>query len=160
MDATLRQLGELALGAIPTIIFFIFTWILYRLIVHNALASALEERRSKTVGAMEKAKADVAAAEQKTAEYENKLREARIAVFKRVENLRQQILDQKTEAIAEARAAAEMRITAARAEIQKEAEIAKALVQSESSRLAQEIIRVILRRTGAAAKQPAVGGRR
>src|SRR5689334_8911496 len=159
MDATLKQLGELALGAIPTIILFVFIWILYRVIVHNALVSALSERRSKTVGAMEKAKADVAAAEKKTAEYENKLHEARAAVFKRMEGLRQQILDQKTEAIAEARAAAEVRVTAARAEIQKEAEIAKALVQSESSHLAQEIIRAILR-TGEAVKQPAVGGRR
>jgi F-type H+-transporting ATPase subunit b len=159
MDATLRQLGELALGAIPTIILFVFIWILYRVIVHNALAGALSERRSKTVGAMEKAKADVAAAEQKTAEYENKLHDARVAVFKRMESLRQQILDKKTEAIAEARAAAEMRITAARAEIQKEAEIAKALVQSEASHIGQEIIRTVLR-TGQNVKEPVVGGRR
>jgi|SRR5215472_5905984 len=157
MDATLRQLGELALGAIPTIILFVFTWILYRLIVHNALANALAERHSRTVGAVEKANVDIAAAEKKTGEYEGKIREARLAVFKHKESRRQQILEQKMAAIAEARAAAEARVTAARAEIQKEADIAKALVQSESSSLAQEIIRTILR-TGAAAKQP-VGGR-
>jgi F-type H+-transporting ATPase subunit b len=159
MDATLRQLGELALGAIPTIILFVFIWILYRVIVHKALASALTERRSKTLGAFEKAKADIAVAEQKTAEYEGKVREARLAVFKRQENRRQQILEQKMAAIAEARAAAEARVVAARSEIQKEAEIAKALVQSESSTLAQEIIRAILG-TRAAVKEPVVGGRR
>ncbi|HWY67480.1 MAG TPA: ATP synthase F0 subunit B [Terriglobales bacterium] len=159
MDATLRQLGELALGAIPTIILFVFTWILYRVIVHNALASALAERRSKTVGAAEKAKADIAAAERKAAEYEAKVRDARLAVFKRLEKLRQQILEHKTVAIAEARVAAEGRVNAARAEIMKETEIAKALVHSEASALAQEIIRAILR-TGAALKEPAVGGRR
>jgi F-type H+-transporting ATPase subunit b len=159
MDATLRQLGELALGAIPTIILFVFIWILYRVIVHKALAGALIERRSKTVGAFEKAKADIAVAEQKTAEYEGKVREARLAVFKRQENRRQQILEQKMAAIAEARAAAEVRVIAARSEIQKEAEIAKALVQSESSTLAQEIIRAILG-TRAAVKEPVVGGRR
>ena len=153
MDATLRQLGELALGAIPTIILFIFIWILYRVIVHNALAGALAERRSKTVGAVEKAKTDVAIAEQKTAEYEGKVREAKLAVFKRQESRRQQILEQKMGALAEARAAAEARVTAARAEIQKETEIAKA------STLAQEIIRAILG-TRTAAKEPAVGGRR
>src|SRR5438874_6347778 len=154
MDATLRQLGELALGAIPTIILFVFIWILYRVIVHNALTKALAERHSKTVGAMERAKSDVAAAEQKTAEYERKIHNARLAVFKRQESRRQQILEQKTAAIAEARAAGEVRITAARGEIQREAEIAKALVQSESATLAQEIIRAVLR-TGAAVKQPA-----
>jgi len=157
MDATLRQLGELALGATPTIILFVFIWILYRVIVHIPLASALAERRSKTVGAVEKAKADIAVAEQKTAEYESKVHQARLAVFKRQEARRRQILEQKTVAIAEARASAEARVNAARAEIQKEAEIAKALVYAESTTLAQEIIRAILR-TPVAAKQP-VGGR-
>jgi F-type H+-transporting ATPase subunit b len=159
MDDTLRQLGGLALAAVPTVILFVFIWILYRVIVHNPLASALLERRSKTVGAVEKAKSDVAAAEQKTAEYEQKVREARLAIYKGQENRRQQILEQKMLAIAEAKAAAETRVVAARAEIQKEAEVAKAKVQSESSSLAKEIIRAILR-TGAVARQPALGGRR
>jgi F-type H+-transporting ATPase subunit b len=159
MDATLRQLGELALGAIPTIILFVFIWILYRVIVHKALVSALAERRSKTVGAAEQAKADIAVAEQKTGEYERKIHDARMTVFKRQETRRQQMLEQKTAAIAEARAAAEARLTAAKAEIQKEAEIAKALVQADSSALAQEIIRAVLG-GGARAKQPAVGGSR
>src|SRR5438046_2668996 len=112
MDDTLRQLGGLALGAIPTIILFVFVWILYRVVVHNALSAALAERRSKTVGAVEKAKSDVAAAEHKTAEYEQKIREARLAVFKGQESRRQQILEQKMAAIAEAKAAAEARVLA------------------------------------------------
>ena len=158
MDETLRRLGELALGAIPTIVFFIFVWILYRLIVHGALSQALAERHAKTVGATEKAKVDIAAAEKKTAEYEQKIREARLAVFRAQETRRTQILEQKMMAIAEARAAAETIVTTARAQIQKEAEIAKARVQAESSSLASEIIRAILRR-GAAARQPIFGGR-
>lgn len=157
MDQTLRQLGELALGAIPTMVLFVFVWVLYRLIVHNPLARALRERRAKTVGAVEQAKSHIAVAEQKTAEYEQKLREARLAVFKGQENHRQQILEQKTMAIAEARAAAETMVSTARAEIQKEFEIAKARVQAESSSLAQEIIRAILP-SGSAVRQP-VGGR-
>ena len=63
-----------------------------------------------------------------------------------------------TIAITEARAAAETMVTTARAQIQKEAEVAKTHVQAESSSLAAEIIRAILR-TGAGAKQPALGGR-
>ena len=158
MDETLKQLGELALGAIPTIILFVFIWILYRLVVHNALAAALAERRSKTVGAVEKAKQDIAVAEQKTSEYEQKVRDARLAVYKGQETRRQQILEQKMLAIAEAKTAAEARVVAARAEIQKEAEIAKARVQAESSSLAAEIIRAILRK-GSSLRQPALGGR-
>lgn len=159
MDQTLKQLGELALGAIPTIILFVFIWILYRLIVHNALVRALSERRSKTVGAVEKARGDIAAAERKTAEYEQKIQEARLAVYKAQETRRQQILEQKMMAIAEARAAAEAHVTSAREQIKKEAEIAKVRVESESSKLAGEIIRAILR-TGSAAKQTVLGGQR
>jgi F-type H+-transporting ATPase subunit b len=157
MDETLRELGGLALGAIPTVILFVFIWILYRVIVHNALASALSERRAKTVGAVDKAKTDIAAAEHRTAEYEEKIRDARSAVYKGQEARRQQILQQKMAAIAEAKAAAEARVTTARAEIQKEVEIAKTKVQAESSNLATEIIRAILR-TGAV-RPPAIGGR-
>lgn len=158
MDQTLTQLGELALGAIPTIILFVLIWILYRLIVHNPLVRALSERRSKTVGAVEKAKADISTSERKTAEYEQNLREARLAVYKAQELRRQQILEQKTMAIAEARAAAETRLTAALAEIKKEAEIAKVRLEAEASKLAAEIVRAILR-TGATSRQPVLGGR-
>lgn len=158
MDETLRQLGELAFGAIPTIILFVLIWILYRVIVHNPLVHALTERRSRTVGATEKARTDVAAADRKTAEYEQKIREARLAVFKSQEKRREQVLEEKTMAIAEARAAAEAMIAGARAQIQKESEIAKVRIEAESSNLAKEIIRTILR-AGSEAKQPAVGGR-
>ena len=157
MDDTLRQLGELALGAVPTIILFVVIWILYRFVVHNALAAALGERRTKTVGAVERARSDVSAATQKTAEYEQRIAEARIAVFKAQEARRQRLLEQKTMAIAEARAAADTLLTTARKEIQKETEIARAKVQAESSSLATEIVRAILR-IAAPARQPA-GGR-
>ena len=159
MDETLRQLGELALGSIPTIILFVVIWILYRVIVHNAIVHALSERRSKTIGAVEKAKTEVALADQKTIEYEHRIREARLAVIKSQQSRRQQILEQKTMAIAEARAAAEAMIASARTQIHKEAEIAKVRIESESSNLAKEIIRSILR-VGSEAKQPVVGGRR
>src|SRR5437868_7208021 len=158
MDQTLRQLGELALGAIPTIILFVLIWILYRVIVHGALMRALSERRAKTVGAVEKARADVAAADRKTAEYEQKIREARLAVFKTLENRRQQIGEQKAIALAEARSAAETMISGARAQIQKEADIAKVRIEAESSTLAKDIIRAILR-AGSEARQPVIGGR-
>jgi F-type H+-transporting ATPase subunit b len=159
MDETLRQLGELLLGSIPTVVLFVIIWVAYRAIVHSALSRAVSERRDKTVGAVEKAKADIAVAEHKTAEYEQKIREARIAVFRGQESRRQQVLEQKMIAIREARKAAEARLNAARAEIQKETESAKARVEAESSNLAAQIMRAILR-TGSTASRPALGGGR
>jgi F-type H+-transporting ATPase subunit b len=158
MDETIRQLGELLLGSIPTIVVFILLWIAYRAIVHGALGRALAERRTRTVGAVEKARTDIAAAESKTAEYEQKIRDARLAVYKGQESRRQQILEQKMTAIAEARKAAEANVNSARTEIQREIETAKARVQAESSNMATEIVRAILR-TRATVRQPAIGGR-
>ena len=82
MDQTLRQVGELLLGSIPTVIFVVLVYAVYNALVHKPLTKVLAERRSKTEGAVEKARADIAAAEARTAEYEQRLREARMAIFK------------------------------------------------------------------------------
>ena len=67
MDETLRQVGELLLGAIPTIVFVTLLYAAYKMLVHKPLTRVLEERRSRTEGAIEKARADIAAAEARTA---------------------------------------------------------------------------------------------
>ena len=77
MGQTLHQLGELLLGAVPTVVLLTLLYALYASIVHKPLRRVLEERRSKTEGAVEKSRADIAAAEARTAEYEQRLREAR-----------------------------------------------------------------------------------
>ena len=82
MDETLHQLGELLLGSIPTVILLALLYALYTAIVHKPLQKVLAERRGKTEGAVEKSRADIARAEERTAEYEQKLREARAAVFR------------------------------------------------------------------------------
>ena len=89
MDETLRQLGELLLGSIPTIIMLVLLYAFYSVVVHTPLSRVLAERRARTEGAIEKARVDVAAAEAKTAEYEQRLRDARMALFKSQEAGRQ-----------------------------------------------------------------------
>src|SRR5437868_14707461 len=159
MDAALKKaIGELLLNAVPTIIMFAILYLAYRFLVHNPLARVLAERHSKTEGAVAKAQADVAAADSKTKDYEERLREARIGIFKAQEARRKQLLDARTAAIAEARAAAETKVKAARAEIEKEVVTAKAGLQAQTETLAQEVIRAVLGpRSGAQA--PAAGGR-
>src|SRR3984893_15615958 len=103
MAQTLRQLGELLLGSVPTIILLMLLYILYTFLVYRPLAAVLAERRSRTQGAMEKARADIAAAEARTAEYERRLREARHKVFKNQEARRQQAMQSRNQAVAESR---------------------------------------------------------
>ena len=57
MDETLRQLGELLLGAIPTVILLTLLYAIYATVVHRPLRRVLEQRRAKTEGAIEKSRA-------------------------------------------------------------------------------------------------------
>jgi F-type H+-transporting ATPase subunit b len=144
MDETLRQIGELLLQSVPTVMFMILLYGLYSGLVHKPLVRVLAERRSKTEGAIEKARADMAAAEARTAEYEQKLREARMAMFKSQEARRQLAAQARAAAVAEARTKAQAQIAEARAAIEKDKIAAQETLQSESGRLAIEIIRTVL----------------
>lgn len=152
MDETLRQVGELLLGSIPTIVFMVLLYGSYTVLVHKPLTRVLAERRSKTEGAIEKARADIAAAEARTAEYEQRLREARMAVFKSQESRRQQAVQARAAAVAEARSKAQAQVEQARTAIEKDKTAAQTVLQGESGRLAAEIIRTVL--------QPATSGGR
>jgi F-type H+-transporting ATPase subunit b len=145
MDEILSQLGGLLLGSIPTILFMVLLYAIYTVLVHKPLARVLAERRSKTEGALEKARADIAAAEARTADYEQRLREARMAVFKSQEAHRQQALQARAAALAEARTKSQAQVEQARAAIEKDKLAAQAGLQAESGRLAAEIIRSVLK---------------
>jgi F-type H+-transporting ATPase subunit b len=144
MDQTLRQLGELLLGAVPTVILLAVLYILYSTIVHKPLRRVLDERRSKTEGAVEKSRADIAEAEARTSEYEQRLREARATVFRAQESRRKAALDARTAAMNEARTKAQAQVQAAKADIEKDREAAEDGLQAEAQTLAEEIMRRVL----------------
>src|SRR5437868_9234152 len=162
MDETLRQLGGqiggFLLGAIPTVILLLIVLTAYRFLGHQPLQRVLNERRTLTEGAIERARADIAAAEARAAEYEQRLREARSAVFKAQEARRQQALQAHVEAIAQARSRAQEQVKQARAALEKEKESVQTSLQGEAERLAREIIAAILR-PAATAPSPLAGGR-
>jgi F-type H+-transporting ATPase subunit b len=149
MDETLRQLGELLLGAVPTVILLALLYALYTAIVHKPLQRVLAERRSKTEGAVEKSRADIAASEARTAEYEQKLREARAAVFRAQEARRQAALQARTNALNEARTKAQAQVQAAKKDIESDRAAAQDSLQGEVAALAQAIARRVLQPAGA-----------
>jgi len=149
MDETLRQLGELLLGSVPTVILLALLYVLYTTIVHKPLQRVLAERRSKTEGAVEKSRADIAAAEGRTAEYEQKLREARAAVFRAQEARRQAVLQARTKALNEARSKAQAQVQAAKKDIENDRAAAEKRLPAEAAALAGEIVRRVLQPAGA-----------
>lgn len=158
MDQILSQLGGLLLGAVPTVILLLTLVGLYKGILHNKLVAVLAERRERTEGAVHKAKADLAAAEAKTAQYENRLREAKMALYKAQEERRKKVLDVRGVALAHAREQAEEQVKKARVEIERDVQAARAQLAGESEKLAAEIVRAVLSPAGV--RTPAAGGGR
>ena len=144
MDETLKQIGELLLGSIPTIILFVLLFVLYTYIVHKPLARVLAERHARTEGAVEKARADIATAEDRTAEYEKRLRDARLALFKAQEARRARAAQARAEALNQARKRAQAQVDEARAALDADKKVAMNSLEAEVGRLASEIIRTVL----------------
>jgi F-type H+-transporting ATPase subunit b len=149
MDQTLQQLGELLLGAVPTVILLALLYALYTAIVHKPLRRVLEERRNKTEGAVEKSKADIAAADARTSEYEQKLREARAALFRAQEARRQAAVQARANAVNQARSKAQAQVQTAKTAIENDRTVAEKGLQGEAAALAQEIVRRVLQPAGA-----------
>jgi len=127
----------------------------YTVLVHRPLVNVLAERRSRTEGAVERARAAIAHAEQRTADYEGQLREARLAIFKNQQARRQKALEAREAALADARKRAQAEVENARSGIAQEKVRAEAGLEAEAESLAAEIIRVVLE---PAVAQPRAGG--
>ena len=145
MDDALKQaLGGLLLNAVPTILIFFGLYLAYLNLVHKPLLKVLAERHNKTGGAVAKAQSDIAAADAKSTEYEQRLREARVGLFKQQEARRKMVMEAREAALAEARSQASVKVKAAKADLQKEAATAKGSLMAQAEQLANEIIQAVL----------------
>jgi F-type H+-transporting ATPase subunit b len=153
-QALLQALEGLFIGAIPTVVLFLLLLTVYRGLVHNPLRRVLAERYDRTDGALAKAKADIAAAAAKTAEYEQKLRDAKVAIFKAQEARRQQLGAMRDASLAEARTRAQALVQQAKAALETDVVDARTHLQLESEALASQLISSVLKPMAA----PPTGG--
>ena len=144
VDQLLRQLGDLALGSVPTIIIFTLLVIAYRFLLYGPLMRTLAERRERTVGAVEKAHAAIAAADAKSQEYEARLRAARAEILHRREQQLQKWSAQRDTALATARQAAHERVSLARQAVEAEAAAARHQIEASAAQLAEQIMKAVL----------------
>ena len=140
----LNQLGELVLGSVPTMIFFILLVVAYGLLVRRPLDKVLAERRARTTGAVEQARGAIAAAEAETAVYESKLRDARAAIFAAREARLKQWTAERDAAVQSARVAAQDRVRVARKEIETSAIEGRTQIEAASLDLSQRILKAVL----------------
>jgi F-type H+-transporting ATPase subunit b len=145
MDSLLQPLEGFLIGAIPTIILFLLLWALYRALVHVPLKRVLQERYDRTEGALARARADIASAESKTHQYEVKIRDAKLAIFKAQEQQRKQLTAARDAAIAEARSASQKMVRESTAALDKELGNARARLEQQGDALANVVVRTVLR---------------
>lgn len=152
MDAILRQIGELLVNSIPMIISVLILWTAYTFLVHNKLRQVLEQRHALTEGAIERAQQEIAIAEKRTAEYEQRVREARSQIYKTQQANRQRVMDERNAALADARKNAGEMVKKARTALEKDTVAAKVSLEQQANVLADQVIATVL-------KPAAAGGR-
>ncbi len=144
MDELLRQLGDLVLGSVPTMVIFLILVLAYTALVDRPLRRTLFERRERTAGAVEKAQAAIALADAKAQEYEARLRAARLEIFSRRDKQVQQWNQGRDAAVNEAREAAQLRVRQARSELEEQTRMARAQLDTGIDQLAAQILATIL----------------
>lgn len=142
---TLNQLGELLLSSIPAIIGLLMVWAAYRRLVYGPLQKVLAERQARTEGAIQQAQAEIASAEARTAEYEQRVREARTQIYLSQDAHNRRLMQERDAALGAARKHGEAKIREARAALENDVLVAKAGLQQQAEILADQIIESVLR---------------
>jgi F-type H+-transporting ATPase subunit b len=123
-------------------LFIIFVFIL-RAILFKPIGQVLDERQARTEGAMHEARASSRRYQNRLADYEAAIRQARGESYRRLEQERAAALDRRRQMIEQATE----EIDRARADINQQALQAKAILESEARQIAQQISRTLLGRT-------------
>jgi F-type H+-transporting ATPase subunit b len=144
MDAIAIKIGELLLGAVPTMVFFIVLVIAYGFLVRRPLDAVLAERRKRTSGAVEQARSAMSAAEAETAVFEDKLRAARAEIYAARDQRLIKWAAEREAILAEARALTAAKINGAKAELERSTNEARTQIEAMSGELSAKILRAVL----------------
>jgi F-type H+-transporting ATPase subunit b len=140
----LHSLGQLFLGAVPTIIVVLLFYFFLRWAFFTPIQKAMAERDARIEGAHKEAAAVEAAAKQEMDSYHEALRKARAEIYAEQEASRQAALDNRAKLLKAMRSRAQEEVAEAKKRIAGEVETARAQVEREAPVLAGEIVRIIL----------------
>jgi F-type H+-transporting ATPase subunit b len=144
MESLGHQLGELFIGATPTVLIVLVFYFIFRSIFFKPLLAVMAERQARTEGAQKEALAAQAAAAEKVKEYQDSLKKARGRVYAEQEAARQVQLQERAVLLREARAKAAAEVNAAKNRIAAELTSAHAEIETMVGPLSAEIARRVL----------------
>lgn len=142
----LHQLGELFLGAVPTVVIVLLFYFFLRWAFFTPIQKAMAERSALIEGARAEAAQAEAAAKQELDAYSEALRKARAEIFAEQEAARQVVLDERAQLLKSMRMREQEEVQKAKAQIDVELATARAEVDRETPALASDIARVVMQR--------------
>jgi F-type H+-transporting ATPase subunit b len=147
MEATLHQLGEILLKAVPTFILVVLLHFYLKFMFFKPMAKVLHERYLATEGARKVAKESLERASVKIAQYEEAIRGARNQIYQEDEQNHNRLQEKETTDLTAARQRAESLVKEAKERLANDVEAAKAGLAQESELLANQIADSLLRRS-------------
>jgi F-type H+-transporting ATPase subunit b len=149
MESTLHDLGQLLLKAIPTFFLLLLVHFYLKGMFFRPMADVLAKRRAATEGLRESAEAMRAKAGEQTKAIEERLRQAREAIYQEQEDARRGWLgDQGAQLEAAWQQSRELN-QKSKHDLDEEAAIAKNQLSETAGTLADQIANALLERTSA-----------
>ena len=139
-----HQLGELFLGAVPTVVLILIFYFILKSLFFKPLLAVMAEREARSIGARKAAEAAQAAAEEKIKQYQDVLRHARAQVYAEQEAARRKWLEDRAALLKDARAKSASEVTAAKERVAAEVVAARRDMEPDIAQLASEIAARVL----------------
>ena len=139
-----HQLGELFLGAVPTIILIFVFYFILKSLFFKPLLAVMAEREARSIGAQKAAQASQAAAADKVKQYQDALRQARAVVYAEQEAERKRWLDERATLLKDARTKTASEVNAAKERVAAELAAAQRDMEPSIAQLAAEIAARVL----------------
>jgi len=139
-----HQLGELFLGAVPTVLILIVLYFILKSLFFKPLLAVMAEREKRTAGAQKAAEAAQAAAAEKVKQYQDALKQERAKVYAEQEAARKKLLDERAALLKASRNLAATEVSAAKDRVAKEVAAAKRELEAGIPQLAAEIAKRVL----------------
>ncbi|HYA89509.1 MAG TPA: ATP synthase F0 subunit B [archaeon] len=140
----LRQLGELFLEAVPTVVIVFLFYLFMRWAFFGPIQRAMAERSARIEGARAEAAAVEAAAKHDQDTYYEALKKARAEIYGQQDIERQAVLNDRAKLLKAMRTRAQEEVDAAKMRIAAELTAARAEMERSIPALAGEIARAIL----------------
>jgi F-type H+-transporting ATPase subunit b len=146
--AIVHQLGELFLGALPTVLLILIFYFILKSLFFKPLLAVMAEREARSAGAQKAAEAAQAAAAEKVKNYQEALKKARAEVYAEQEAARKKLLDERAEVLKKVRGLASSEVSSAKERIAGESAAARRDVEAGIAQLSAEIAARVLQPSG------------